>query len=171
MTDSITPVLNPVAEKEPEPSPKSPPAPPEDSNPSMLVSNAPPTETAENPQAPAEPSPYDDQKFQENIQANIKSHSEGWNRDWKLMIEGICEETGLSRAEAMQYLTMIQIGKISGMLQGYQDLYNSDQSHERRAKEAQVLEMERVKLMRQLGIADGKANLIEPVGPGGWKVR
>lgn len=140
MTDPITPVLKPTAEKEPE--------------------------------APtAEPSPYDDPKLKENIQTNIKSHSEGWNRDWKLMIEGICEETGLSRAEAMQYLSMIQIGKISGMLQGYQDLYNSDQSHERRDKEAQVLEMQRVKLMQQLGITDGKANLIESVGPGGWKVR
>ncbi len=131
---------------------------------------APPESVANPHTAPADGgSPYDDPAFQKEHTEGTAQQIEGWRCDWKPRIDSIMRATDLSRSEAMQYLALLQMGAIRGMLQGFQSLWNSESFQSKRQTDHELALMERQIAMQKLNITDDgqQGKVLVP----GWKIQ
>lgn len=159
---------NEIPPDRPAPAPEAP-APPAAPPAPALVPDTP--EPAENPHtAPADGgSPYDDPAFQKEHADGTQEQVEGWLRDWRIRVDAIQAQTDLSRSEAMQYLALLQMGAIRGMLQGFQSLWNSESFQAKRQTDHELALMERQIAMQKLNITDDgqQGKVLVP----GWKIQ
>lgn len=123
----------------------------------------------ENPQTPKETSPYDDPEFQKEHADGTQEQIEGWLRDWRIRVDAIQAQTDLSRSEAMQYLALLQMGAIRGMLQGFQSLWNSESFQVKRQKDHELTLMQHEIAAQTLGIKTDTGKIVTPSA--GWNIR
>lgn len=133
-------------------------------------------ETIENPHAPPTEtedgaSPYDHPDFIANRERGVAEQIEGWKKDWKLRIDTITYATDLSRSEAMQYLQLLQVGAMRGVLQGFQAMWNGEEFQEKRQKEHELTLMQHAVARLQLNIKEDGEPAGDIVKPPGWSIR
>ncbi len=163
-------VTVPAVDVTAEPAPSAPP-------PSALVPDTPEPAPVQNPHAatPADDggSMYDDPAFQERRLQGIKEQIEGWERDWQGRVSEISSRTGLSRLETMIYLQLLQMGAVRGIIQGFQEFWNSDQFQDRRQEEHELTKMQHAIARLTLNIDDKgepieQSKVLTPQKP--WRV-